>query len=80
MNREANTTPDERLDKVARKFLERQRLAFFVSENLPPKYRLVLSGERLGAKLRVIENRCVLLNPLKCHYDDNFACPFFSRF
>ena len=32
-------------------------VGFFLCENLPPKYRLVLSDERLGAKLRVTENR-----------------------
>ena len=57
LNTGADTTPDARLDIVALEFLERQRSAFFLCENLPPKYRLVLSDERLGAKVRVTENQ-----------------------
>ena len=55
LNRGTNTTPDARLDIVARKFLE-AKVGFFLCKNLPPKYRLVLSDERLGVKLRVTEN------------------------
>ena len=40
----------------------------------------VLSDERLGAKLRVTENRCVLFNSLTCVYIYIYVCVFLFFF
>ena len=40
----------------------------------------VLSDERLGAKLRVTENRCVLFNSLTCVYIYMCVCVSFFFF